>query len=336
MTAGTTTVAAAPARAHGARSRALSRMIAWRLAGTVVTLLVISILAFLMTYIGPGNTIRNLTGLHPTGPAAIAALKHEYGLDRSLPAQYLSWLGNFLHGDWGRSIMNGAPVSQVFAERVWLTVLLCALSFVIAVIISIPLGVLAAVSVGQINDRLVSMFTIVGLSAPPFAVGLLLLYLFTYVWPLFPGTGGGSGLFDELYHLVLPAVAMMVGVSAYIVRITRVTMIRELDSDYVSFLRARGVGQRRILWVALRNAAIPIVTVAGLVLPYVVGATILVETTFTLPGLGGLLQDSVQFKDYPVVQFLVLFVATVIAVGTLGVDLLCLALNPEWRREAAR
>jgi peptide/nickel transport system permease protein len=311
-------------------------MILLRTAGTVVMLVVISVLVFLLTYLSPGNIITNLTGLHPPTPAVAAALRREYGLNQPLVVQYLHWLDRFVHGNWGRSIRDQTSVSQLFAGRAGVTLALVGLGFAMAVLASVPLGVIAARRAGGLVDRTISAVSVVGLSAPAFAAGLLLLYVFAYLVSAFPPAGAGQGFFDDLDHLALPAATLAIGVGAYIVRLTRTAMRRELGSDYVVFARARGVSERRITVVALRNAAIPVLTMAGLVLSYLVGATILVESTFSLPGLGLLLQESVEFKDFAVVQFLALFIAAVIAVIMLVVDLSYLVLSPAWRQTLRR
>lgn len=326
---------AGPARARSTAG-AVARLIAWRAAGAVVLLAVISVLVFLLTYLTPGNIIKNITGIRPASPKLVAALRREYGLNEPLATQYLHWLGRFVQGNFGRSIEDQTSVGQLFSERVGVTLLLCGLAFALAVLVSIPLGVIAAVRVGGLLDRLVSVGSVVGLSAPAFATGLILLYVFSYYLPWFPSSGAGQGFVDTLDHLTLPAITLAVGVGAYIVRLTRTAMARELQSDYVTFARARGLPNRRILATALRNGIIPVITTMGLVLSYLVGATILVETVFTLPGLGLLLQSSVVFKDFPVVQFLALFFAAVIVLVTLAVDLSYLALDPNWRRQLHR
>ncbi len=317
-------------------AEALARIILLRTAGSVVMLLVISVLIFLLTYLSPGNIITNLTGLHPPTPAVAAALRREYGLNQPLVVQYLHWLDRFVHGNWGRSMRDQTSVSQLFAGRVGVTLALVGLGFAMAVLASVPLGVIAARRAGGMLDRTISAVSVVGLSAPAFATGLLLLYVFAYLVSAFPPAGAGQGLFDDLDHLALPAATLAIGVGAYIVRLTRTAMRRELGSDYVVFARARGVSERRLTFVALRNAAIPVLTMAGLVLSYLVGATILVESTFSLPGLGLLLQESVEFKDFAVVQFLALFIAAVIAAIMLLVDLSYLVLSPEWRQRLRR
>jgi peptide/nickel transport system permease protein len=332
LTAGTALDLAVPSRASV--GGAVARLLLKRALGTAIMLVVISMLVFLLTYLSPGNIITNITGIHPASPAVAAQLRHQYGLDRPLVVQYGHWLASFVQGHWGESIRDQTPVSQLFSERVGMTLLLCGLAFALAIVVSVPLGAIAAVTVGSLLDRAIAVTSVVGLSAPAFAVGLLMIYFFSYLVPLFPPAGSGSGTAGQLYHLLLPAVTLAVGVGAYIVRLTRTAMVRELASDYVVFARARGVPEKRVVVAALRNASVPVVTTSGLVLSYMVGATILVESTFSLPGLGSLLQGAVEFKDYAVVQFLTLFIATVIALVMLVVDLSYLVLSPDWRRSS--
>ena len=318
-------------------SRALARMIAVRVVGVVFILLVISLLTFGLMYLAPGDLVKNLLGNRPTSPEAVAAIREQYRLDDPFLVQYFTWLGNALQGDFGTSVRMQQPVTTVIGARVGLTVALCLLAFVIAALVAIPLGIASAARAGSTIDRVSSSVTLIGLSAPTFALALLLLYLFAFFLPIFPIYGGGSGPLDTLYHLVLPAVILAAGLGAILMRMTRAAMIRELSSDAVAFARARGIAERDVRWIALRAAAIPIVTGAGLVLTFLVGGTIIVETIFALPGLGSLLQDSVLFKDIPVVQALTLVVAAVIAVIAIVVDLSYLALDPRVRtREFAR
>jgi peptide/nickel transport system permease protein len=205
----------------------------------------------------------------------------------------------------------------------------------IALAVAVPLGVRSAVRAGGWTDRSANALAVVGLSAPTFAVGLLLLYAFAYYVPIFPVYGAGRGGVDTLWHLVLPAVTLALGLGAILLKLTRTAMLRELETDYVTSARARGLSERRIRSIALRNAAIPIVTGASLVLTFLVGGTVLAETTYALPGLGTLLQDSVLFKDMAVVQSLTLLVAIVIAVIALLADLAYMMLDPRVRMRGA-
>lgn len=302
-----------------------------RVLGTLGVLLALSFVIFSLMYLAPGDIVKNLLGNRPITPEAIAAVRAQYHLDDPLAVQYLRWLGGFLTGDLGTSIRLQVPVADAIADRLGITLWLCGLAFVVALAVAIPLGVRSAVKPGGVLDRIANVFAIVGLSAPTFAVGLLLLYAFAYYLPIFPVYGAGDGGLDTLRHLVLPAITLALGLGAIVLKLTRTAMLRELASDYVTSARARGLGERTVESIALRNAAIPIVTGASLVLTFLVGGTVLAETTYALPGIGSLLQDSVLFKDIAVVQSLTLLVAIVIAVIALLADLIYLALDPRVR-----
>ena len=306
-----------------------------RVLGTVGVLLALSIVIFSLMYLAPGDIVKNLLGNRPVTPEAIAAVREQYHLDDPLPVQYLRWLGGFLTGDLGTSIRLQTSVADAIGSRLGLTLLLCGLAFACALVVAVPLGVRSAVAPGGVVDRIANVFAIVGLSAPTFAVGLLLLYAFAYYLPVFPVYGAGDGGVDTLRHLVLPAVTLALGLGAIVLKLTRTAMLRELASDYVTSARARGLSEATVRRVALRNAAIPIVTGASLVLTFLVGGTVLAETTYALPGIGLLLQDSVLFKDIAVVQSLTLMVAIVIAVIALLADLAYLALDPRLRTARA-
>lgn len=324
-----------PARARASRYRSVGRLLAARVLGVLGVLLVLSVVIFSLMHLAPGNIAKNLLGNRPASPEAVAAIREQYNLDDPLWLQYLKWLGGFLTGDLGQSIRLQVPVADAIGQRVGITLALCGLAFLLALVVAIPLGVQSAVHAGGWTDRAVSSLAIVGLSAPTFAVGLLLLYVFSYYLRIFPVYGAGSGGPDTLWHLVLPAVTLALGLGAIVVKLTRTAMIRELESDYVTSARARGIPEPQVQRIALRNAAIPIVTGASLVLTFLIGGTVLAETTYALPGLGTLLQDSVLFKDIAVVQSLTLLVAVVIAAIALLADLAYLLLDPRIRRGAA-
>jgi len=323
-------------RARAARARPLGRLLAVRVLGTLGVLLALSIVIFSLMYLAPGDLVKNLLGNRPVTPEAVAAVRAQYHLDDPVIVQYLRWLGGFVTGDLGTSIRLQIPVADAIAARLGITLALCGFAFVIALAVAVPLGVRSAVRPGGAVDRVANVFAIVGLSAPTFAVGLLLLYALAYYLPLFPVYGAGDGGLDTLHHLVLPAVTLALGLGAIVLKLTRTAMLRELATDYVTAARARGLADRTVHRIALRNAAIPIVTGASLVLTFLVGGTVLAETTYALPGLGTLLQDSVLFKDIAVVQSLTLLVAIVIAVIALLADLAYLVLDPRVRAAGAR
>ncbi|MEV4096620.1 ABC transporter permease [Streptosporangium saharense] len=291
-----------------------------RLLGTAAVVALVSVGVFCLLYLAPGSVQQTLLGTRPATPETVAAIQARYHLDDPLPVQYLTWLGGVLRGDLGVSIRTGSPVADMIGERLPLTLALTGYGTLLAVLVGVPLGIAGAVRRGRATDRFVVTAGVVGLSAPPFAVGLLLLVVFAAWLGWFPVYGTGEGLVERIWHLTLPAAALAVGAVGMLVRFSRAALIRELDQDYVVFARARGLGTAGTLAYALRNSLVPILTAAGLVVTGMLAGTVLVEVTFALPGLGSLLVDSVTFKDVPVVQALALLLTLLIAAVNLLVD----------------
>jgi peptide/nickel transport system permease protein len=328
-------VPAAPTRRRGHVLPAIS-FLARRLAAMAGLLLTLSFLVFSLLYLAPGDVTRNLMGNRRVTPEAVAAVRAQFHLDESFLSQYWNWLSSALHGDFGTSIRSGTPVSAILGERFGVTISLTALAFVLAIAAGVPLGVAAALRAGGGLDRTIVGLSVVGVSAPGFAVGLVLLYVFAVMLGWFPAYGvGGSGV-DRLWHLTLPAIALALGLGAMVVKITRTAVLREVSEDYVAFARSRGLRQTAVARLYLANAAIPIITSAGLLLAFLFGGTVLVETTFALPGLGQLMADSITFKDVPVVQAITLLVAAVIVAMTFLVDIAAVLVDPRLRSTGTR
>ncbi len=306
-----------------------------RLLATVALLLAVSFIVFTLLQLTPGDPARNLLGPRASSPEAIAEIRDQYNLNESFFRQYLLWLGGVVQGDFGDSIRSDEPVTALLANRVLLTMQLAALAFVLTLLVAVPLGIAAAWRAGGAVDRGVTTGAIVGVGAPSYAVGLLLLYLFGVKLDVFPIYGSGEGGLDRLWHLSLPAVTLAIGVGALVFKLTRTAVLAELDQDYVAFAQSRGLSRRQIRSMVLRNAMLPIVTSLGLVFAFLFGGTILVEVTFALQGIGSLLAGSVTFKDIPVVQAITLLTAAVIALTALAVDLFSFAADPRVRRRAA-
>ncbi|WP_238384800.1 ABC transporter permease [Segeticoccus rhizosphaerae] len=318
---------------HRTPVRGVALFMTRRLSGTLLLLVVISFLVFCLLYLEPGDIARNLLGTRQVTPQTLAEVRAQYHLEDPLPLQYWTWLTNAMHGDFGISVRTQDPVAHMITSRLGLTIEMVVISFVLAMVGGIPAGVWAAVRRNQVLDRAVVGSSVVFISAPAFALGLLLLYVFAQALGWFPVYGTGVGTFDRLWHLALPSLTLALGLGAFIVKITRAAVIHELEQDYVVFARARGLAARQTLALAMRNAAIPVLTSLGLAVAYLFGSTILVEATFSLPGLGSLLEDSVLFKDIPTVQALTLLVAAVIAVTALLVDLTYLLFDPRLRTQ---
>lgn len=312
------------------------RFVALRLVATAALLLVASFVVFGLLHLAPGDPARNLLGPRTPNADTLAAIRAEYHLDDSFFDQYLWWLGNVLHGDLGHSIRSkDVTVASLLAERGVLTLQLASYAFVLTLVTALPLGVAAGFRAGGVIDRTISVGAVIGIGAPSFAVGLVLLYLFGLYFPIFPEYGDGTGGLDRYWHLTLPAITLGFGLAALVVKLTRTAVITELRQDYVTFARSRGLTTGQIRRMVLRNAMIPVATSLGLVFAFLFGGTILVETTFSLGGIGSLLVDSVSFKDIPVVQAITLLTAAVIALTALLVDLTYLVIDPRVRQRAA-
>ena len=319
-------------RAALARSE-LVRRAALRLLGGVVLLFVLSVLTFGLVHLTPGNVVDNLlgTGRAAHDPAARAAITARWHLQDSMWTQYWSWLGHAVRADWGSSIRQQRPVASVLRESGSVTLQLVGLALVISLALGIPLGVLSARRAGRATDQVVAAVAVTGISAPAFAVSFVLIYLFGYLLRWLPLYGAGQGVLGRLEHLLLPALALSIGLAAYTLKVTRSVMRRELAQDYVTAARARGWRERRVTTLGLRNGATPIVTSTGLLVTYLLANTILVEQSFALPGLGRTLTDAVEFKDIALVQGATLVVATLIITVSIAADLIAALLDPRSR-----
>ncbi|WP_244301138.1 ABC transporter permease [Leucobacter insecticola] len=309
----------------------LARTLTLRIASVLLILLVLSFITFTLLYLAPGDLVKNLLGNRPSTPEAIAAVRAQYHLDDPFLVRYVDWLLSALRGDFGVSIRLQQPVTMVIASRIGVTTGLIGLSFLVAVVSAIPLGILSAARNGTRIDRASNAVSLFGLSAPSFALAILAISVFALWIPIFPAYGAGNGGIDRLWHLVLPAAVLAAGIGAILMRMTRAAVLRELESDAITFARSRGVTEGTIQRIALRGALIPIVTSAGLILTFIIGGTIIVETVFALPGIGQLLQEAVLFKDLPVVQAITLLIAAAIAIITIIVDVSYLLLDPRVR-----
>jgi peptide/nickel transport system permease protein len=310
----------------------LARYVARRLAAMILLLVAFSFGVFTLQYLAPGSVEQVMIGTRSSSPELREAIRAQYNLDKPFLEQYGIWLGGVARLDFGDSIRTAQPVTSAISSRFDLTLALGVYAFALTVLIGLPLGVLAAVRRRRLADRAVSGLSVVGASAPAFATGIVLLYLFAVLLGWFPAFGQGDGALDRLWHLTLPAVALAVSVMAYLVKFTRTATVAALEQDYVMFARARGLAPRSVLvWYALRNALIPIATAGGMILTTVLTGTVLVEVTFALPGLGSLLIESVRFKDVPMVQGVTMLVAASVIVVNLLTDLLILLVDPRIR-----
>ena len=308
--------------------------VARRLVGMIAILLVVSFLVYGLLSLAPGAPAVALLGGPSTAtPEAIAPVRALYHLDEPLLTQYWYWLQGVMRFDFGRSISSQLPVGDAIGERFPITVALAVYSFIITVVIAIPLGLAAGVRRGTRLDRTVTAGSLVGFAAPVFALAVFLIYVFAVQLGWFPVYGPGKGAIDRIYHLTLPAIALAVGQIAIISRQTRAATMDVATQDYVTFARVRAVPARSV-WggYVLRNAALPVITISGLVLAFSLTGAVLVEQAFALPGLGTLLVSSVNALDIPVIQAITLLTAFVILSFNLIIDVTYFALDPRLRR----
>ena len=314
------------------RRSAIASFVLRRVAALAAVLLLISMVVFSLLYLAPGSRSNCSSARREANPASVAAIRHEYHLDQPFLTRYWDWLTGAVHLDFGQSITTNEPVMSAIEPRLWLSAQLAGFAFAIAIVLGVALGISAATRHRSGLDRSVVGLSVVGVSAPAFATGVLLLYVFAVRLGWFPVFGQGSGFGGRISHLTLPAVALGLTAMGLILRLTRAGVISALEQDYVAFARARGVSPRRVLTAyVLRNSLVPIITGAGLILAYLLAGAVLVEVTFALPGIGSLLVDSINAKDIPVVQALAMLIALVVVLINLVVDLLYVAVDPRIR-----
>lgn len=305
-----------------------------RLAGIVITLLIISILVFSILYLTPGSPEQVLLGTRPSSPETLAAIRAQHHLDDPFLTQYWHWLGNAVRFEFGESIGTSESVSTILSERLPVTLFLAVYAAILALVISIPAGLISGIRNGSLTDRAITLVTTLGISTPAFVVGFLLLYLFGVALGWFPIYGIGDDFLGRVWHLTLPAIALSLTALAILARQTRAAAYGVYHQDFTTFARARGLPRRVVLGrYALRNSSLPVVTTAGLVLAYFLTGAVLIEQTFAIPGIGTLIVESVSSKDVLVVQALALVAAIFVLVANLIADLAHLALDPRVRKE---
>ena len=290
------------------------------------TLLGVVTLVFAFLHLVPGDPVEIMLG-DSAAPADVAALRHDLGLDRPLPAQYARFLMRIAHGDLGRSIAFRAPVATVIGDRYPATLELAGAAFLLALSLAVPLGVLAAARAGSMLDRLTRIASLAGACLPSFWLGPLLILGFSIGLGWLPVSGRGGPL-----HLILPAVTLALGMMGVLVRLVRASMLEALGEDYIRTARAKGTPGWRVVAVhALRNALMPVTTVAGLQAGALLAGAILTETVFAWPGLGRLVVEAISARDYPLVQGCVLTIGVSYVTVNLVTDLVYQAIDPRLR-----
>ncbi|MGD8998735.1 MAG: ABC transporter permease [Anaerolineae bacterium] len=303
----------------------------------VPTLFGASVIIFLLIHIAPGDPVRVMLG-PMDDPALRAKLVRQLGLDLPLYQQYLRWLGKALQGDLGISvtIQRGAPVAELLVQRYAVTLELALLSIIIAVVIAVPAGVISALRQNRLSDHLSRIVAMTGVSVPNFFLGIMLILLIG-VFLRQPWATGGfvplkQGLRDNLRQMLLPALALGTAYSAIVMRMLRSSMLDVMSQDYVRTARAMGIGWSSIIRRDIvKNALIPVTTVMGNAIGYLLGGSVVTETIFRLPGIGRLIIIGVDRRDYPVIQGIVLSIVVIRIVINLSVDILYSVIDPRIR-----
>jgi peptide/nickel transport system permease protein len=305
-----------------------------RIASVIPVVGIVGVLVFLMLRLAPGDPAAVIAG-NSASDQDIAEIRTQLGLDRPIVGQFLLWAGRMATGDFGESYFYKKTVASLIADRLEPTLALATLTIVLATMISIPLGTLAASRAGSWVDRCVMGFSVLGFSAPVFVVGYVLIYVFCVLLGWFPVQGYqrlGDGFGGFIYRLILPSVTLSVVYVALLARITRTSVLEVLHEDYVRTARAKGLsGLKVLVRHALRNAAVPIVTVIGVSVALLISGVVVTESVFNIPGLGRLTVDAVLARDYPTVQAVVLLFSLVYVGINLLVDLAYMALDPRIR-----
>jgi peptide/nickel transport system permease protein len=316
------------------RQKELINFIARRLLATIPVLLIVAVLVFLMLRLTPGDPAAILAG-DAASTEQITAIRASLGLDRPLPVQFAIWIGNLARGELGQSYFYKMQVTQLIGQRLEPTMALATLTILFAVVVSIPLGVLAAWRFGGWFDRALMGFSVLGFSVPVFVLAYILIWIVSLQLGWFPVQGYrrlADGFFPFLHHLILPALTLSVIYIALIARVTRASVLEALGEDYIRTARAKGLPEIRVLVRhALANAAVPIATVIGIGIAILIGGVVVTESVYAIPGLGRLTVDAVLARDFPTIQGVILFFSFIYVLVNLVIDLSYVFLDPRIR-----
>ncbi len=305
-----------------------------RILATIPVMAIVALFVFSLLYFAPGDPAAVIAGDQAT-PADVERIRQSLGLDQPFFVRFGDWSWRILQGNLGTSIFTNLPVTTMIAQRIEPTLSLMVLTLILSVSVAVPMGVVAAWKQGTLIDRAVMAFAVLGFSVPVFVVGYLLAYVFALELDWLPVQGYtpfSEGFIPWLENLVLPAIALGGVYIALIARITRASMLEVLQQDYIRTARAKGAGQASILFLhALKNAAVPIVTVVGIGIALLIGGAVVTESVFAIPGLGRLTVDAILRRDYPVIQGVVLLFSFVYVLVNLLIDLLYTLFDPRIR-----
>jgi peptide/nickel transport system permease protein len=305
-----------------------------RVLTTIPVMAFVALFVFSLLYIAPGDPAAVIAG-DQASVEDIERIRHGLGLDRPFLVRFAEWTWQVLQGDLGTSMFTGLPVTELIKQRIEPTLSLMAVTLVFAISVAVPIGVLAAWKAGSLLDRLFMAFAVLGFSVPVFVAGYVLAYVFALQLDWLPVQGYtplSQGVWPWLENLILPAIALGFVYIALIARTTRAAMLEVLSQDYVRTARAKGMSESGILFLhALKNAAVPIVTVVGIGIALLIGGAVVTESVFAIPGLGRLTIDAIVRRDYPLIQGIVLMFSLVYVLVNLAIDLLYTVVDPRIR-----
>ena len=305
-----------------------------RIVATIPVMAFVALFVFSLLYIAPGDPAAVIAG-DQASPAEVERIRQSLGLDRPYLIRFGEWAGRVVQGDLGTSIFTARPVTHLIAQRIEPTLSLMVLTLLVTVLIAVPMGVLAAWNAGSFVDKAAMAFAVLGFSVPVFVVGYLLAYVFALKLEWLPVQGYAplaEGFWPWLRNLILPALALGFVYIALIARITRATMLEVLQQDYIRTARSKGVSHRNVLFLhALKNAAVPVITVIGVGIALLIGGAVVTESVFAIPGLGRLTVDAILQRDYPVIQGVILMFSFVYVLVNLLIDLTYTLVDPRIR-----
>lgn len=313
------------------------RYIFQRILSLIPVLFIVGIIVFLIVHLTPGNPAHIILG-QDSSKESVQALEEQLGLNEPLPMQFLHWTENVLKGDLGQSVYSNEAVTTIIWSHFGPTFSLMSLSLILTLIIAIPLAILAVWQRGSWLEKVFVPVSLLGVSIPSFWLAIILVLIFAVFIPIFPVAGYTNiqaGLSQWLYHLILPSMILAIVEIGIIARMLRDSMLEAVNQDYTKTARAKGLHEYEILIKhVLRNALLPTTTIIGMIIAGLLGGTVIIETIFTIPGIGQLLIDSIYRRDYPVIQGTVLFIALIYVLVNLAIDLIYGLIDPRIRYES--
>ena len=314
----------------------MARFVMHRLFQNLVLLIIVSMIGFAILYCAPGGPLAQFALVPGMSQEQLANIAEKMGLNHPIPLQYWDWFSRLIQGNWGHSYRDGTPVLNIIASHIGPTLLLMGSATFISVTAGVLVGVLGAVKRYSIFDYLATLGAMIALSVPTFWFGLISIYVFSVKLAWLPSGGmysiGNGSILDYLHHLIAPACVLGLVEVALWSRFMRSSMLETIDQDFIRTARAKGISERKVLFRhAMRNALLPMITVAGVQIPALMSGALVTETVFTWPGMGRLFLDSLDYRDYPVVMGVLMFSAIVVLAGSIVADIFYAIADPRIR-----